>query len=130
MSSPARDRSWASDGTSSKPRACASAMAYHMPPNAMSTLMDPRSATSSEVSSVSAKHGTLVSSTLSQRPSRQAACTSMTPAGASSRNVVSGSRMATIPVSRRTVATQIVFDPDIGGYSVGSMMMNPASQSD
>ena len=24
---------------------------------------------------------------------------------------------------------QIVFDPDIAGYSVGSMMMNPASQS-
>ena len=24
---------------------------------------------------------------------------------------------------------QIVFEPDMGGYSVGSMMMNPASQS-
>ena len=27
------------------------------------------------------------------------------------------------------MATQIVFEPDIGGYSVGSMMMKPASQS-
>ncbi len=34
-----------------------------------------------------------------------------------------------MPVSRSTVATQIVFEPDIAGYSVGSMMMKPASQS-
>ena len=34
-----------------------------------------------------------------------------------------------MPVSSSTVAVQIVFEPDIGGYSVGSMMMNPASQS-
>ena len=34
-----------------------------------------------------------------------------------------------MPVSSSTVAVQIVFDPDIGGYSVGSMMMKPASQS-
>ena len=34
-----------------------------------------------------------------------------------------------MPVSSSTVATQIVFEPDIAGYSVGSMMMNPASQS-
>ena len=34
-----------------------------------------------------------------------------------------------MPVSSSTVAAQIVFEPDIGGYSVGSMMMNPASQS-
>ncbi len=34
-----------------------------------------------------------------------------------------------MPVSSRTVATQIVFEPDIAGYSVGSMMMKPASQS-
>ena len=34
-----------------------------------------------------------------------------------------------MPVSSSTVAMQIVFEPDIGGYSVGSMMMEPASQS-
>jgi hypothetical protein len=34
-----------------------------------------------------------------------------------------------MPVSSRTVATQIVFEPDIAGYSVGSMMMKPAAQS-
>ena len=62
-------------------------------------------------------------------PFAQRALTSMTPAGASSRRVVSGSRISTIPVSSSTVATQIAFEPDIGGYSVGSMMMNPASQS-
>ena len=53
----------------------------------------------------------------------QPAVTSTTPAGASSRNVVSGSRISTMPVSSRTVATQIVFEPDMAGYSVGSMMM-------
>ena len=48
--------------------------------------------------------------------------------GASRLSVVSGSCILTIPVSRRTVATHIVFEPDIGGYSVGSMMMKPATQ--
>ena len=70
-----------------------------------------------------------MSSTDSHFPSRQAARASTTPAGASSRSVVSGSRISTMPVSSRTVATQIVFEPDIAGYSVGSMMMKPASQS-
>ena len=70
-----------------------------------------------------------MSSTLSQRPSRQLARTSTTPPGASSLTTVSGSRIATIPVSSSTVAVQIVFEPDMAGYSVGSMMMKPASQS-
>ncbi len=68
-------------------------------------------------------------STLSQRPSRQAARASTTPPGASSRSTVSGSCISTMPVSRSTVAVQIELEPDIGGYSVGSMMMKPASQS-
>ena len=85
--------------------------------------------TSTGASRRSANAGTLVSSTLSQRPSRQVARTSTTPPGASSRSTVSGSRISTMPVSSSTVAVQIVFDPDIAGYSVGSMMMNPASQS-
>ncbi len=70
-----------------------------------------------------------MSSTLSQRPSRQIARTSTTPPGASSRTTVSGSVISTIPVSSRTVVVQIVFEPDMAGYSVGSMMMKPASQS-
>jgi hypothetical protein len=70
----------------------------------------------------------LLNSTLSQRPSLQTARTSITPPGASNRSTVSGSRISTAPVSSSTVAVQIVFEPDIGGYSVGSMMMKPASQ--
>ncbi len=129
MSSPTRESSRASAGSSANPSAAASAIAYHMPPNATSTVSVPSSATSSAASIRSAKHGTLVSSTLSHRPSRQLAVTSTTPAGASSRSVVSGSCISTMPVSSRTVATQIVFDPDIAGYSVGSMITNPAAQS-
>jgi len=33
------------------------------------------------------------------------------------------------PVSRITVAVQIALEPDIGGYSVDSMMMKPKSAS-
>ena len=43
--------------------------------------------------------------------------------------IVSGSRMVTMPVSSSTVTVQIRFEPDIATYSVGSMMMTPASQS-
>ena len=42
---------------------------------------------------------------------------------------VSGSSISTIPVSSSSVATQIVLEPDIAGYSVGSIMMKPAAQS-
>ena len=70
-----------------------------------------------------------MNSTLSQRPSRHAARASTTPPGASSRTTVSGSRSSSMPVSSRTVVVQIVFEPDMAGYSVGSMMMKPASQS-
>ncbi len=126
---PRGDSSRASEGSSEKPSAAASAIAYHMPPKATSTASDPSPSTSSGASSRSAKQGTFVSSTDSHFPSRQAARTSTTPAGASSRSVVSGSRISTMPVSSRTVATQIVFEPDMAGYSVGSMMMKPASQS-
>jgi hypothetical protein len=113
----------AADGSREKPSARASAIAYHMPPNATSTVSVPSPSTSSVASRRSAKQGTLVNSTLSHLPSRHDARTSTTPAGASSRSVVSGSRISTMPVSSSTVATQIVFEPDIAGYSVGSMMM-------
>ncbi len=36
---------------------------------------------------------------------------------------MTGSVIGRIPVSSRTVATQIVFEPDIAGYSVDSRMM-------
>ena len=70
-----------------------------------------------------------MNSTLSHLPSRQTARASTTPPGASRRTTVSGSCISTIPVSSRTVTVQIVFEPDMAGYSVGSMMMKPASQS-
>ena len=70
-----------------------------------------------------------MNSTDSQRPSRQIARASTTPPGASSRTIVSGSCIGSMPVSSSTVVVQIVLEPDIGGYSVGSMMMKPASQS-
>ena len=46
----------------------------------------------------------------------------MSPAGASRVSSVTGSVIGTMPVSRRTVATQIVFVPDIPGYSTCSMI--------
>jgi hypothetical protein len=121
--SPTSESSRASDGSSENPSAAASAIAYHIPPNATSTVSEPSPSSSSGASSRSAKQGTFVSSTDSHLPSRHTAVTSTTPAGASRRTVVSGSRISTIPVSSSTVATQIVFEPDIAGYSVGSMMM-------
>jgi hypothetical protein len=51
------------------------------------------------------------------------------PAGDSSVKEVTGSFIDIIPVSRRTVATQIVFEPDIAGYSVDSSITNPISAS-
>ena len=127
--SPASERSRASRGSIANPSARASAIAYHMPPYATSTEIVPSPSTSSAASRRSAKQGTLVNSTLSQRPSRQAARASTTPPGASSRTTVSGSCNSSIPVSSSTVVVQIVFEPDMAGYSVGSMMMKPASQS-
>jgi hypothetical protein len=42
------------------------------------------------------------------------------PAGDSSTNSVVGSDIGNIPVSNNTVATQIVLEPDMTGYSVDS----------
>ena len=47
----------------------------------------------------------------------------------SRRSRVSGSCIGTMPVSSSTVAMHMVLEPDMGGYSVGSMMMAPATQS-
>jgi hypothetical protein len=43
---------------------------------------------------------------------------------------VSGSCISRMPASSRTVATQIEFEPDIGGVSWGSMMIKPCALSD
>jgi len=58
-------------------------------------------------------------------PLRQNARARTRPPGASINSSVTGSVMGTIPVSRTTVATQIELDPDIGGVSAGSMMIQP-----
>ncbi len=95
----------------------------------MSIFSVPTPATSSGASSFNAIAGTLRMVTPVTLPRSQAAVTSTGPAGMSSRNLVTGSTIGTMPVSSRTVTMHIVFEPDIGGYSVGSMTMAPATQS-
>lgn len=46
----------------------------------------------------------------------------MRPAANSRTRLVTGSLGSSIPVSSRTVATQIVLLPDMTGYSIDSMM--------
>ena len=53
-------------------------------------------------------------------PLRHSQRTRIRPVGGSSTRSVYGSDIATMPVSSGTVATQIVFDPDIAGYSLDS----------
>jgi hypothetical protein len=69
-----------------------------------STASVPSPSTSSVASRRSANHGTFVSSTLSHFPSLQRACTSTTPAGASRRSVVSGSRICKLVVEGAAAA--------------------------
>ena len=80
-------------------------------------------------SSLSTKHGTLPNSTDTHLPSRHCATALTGPAGVSTVTSVAGSRIGTIPVSSATVTVQIKLEPDIGTYSVGSMMMTPKSHS-
>ena len=42
---------------------------------------------------------------------------------------MTGSRIGSMPVSSSTVVTQIVFVPDMPGYSTCSMITKPASAS-
>jgi hypothetical protein len=51
--------------------------------------------------------------TRSHLPSAQAARAVTSPAGVSSRTTVSGSVIATMPVSSSTVVTQMLFEPDM-----------------
>ena len=60
-------------------------------------------------------------------PSSTVAVTRTRPAGVSRFSSVTGSSAGTIPVSMSTVVTQIVFVPDMGGYSVCSMITKAAS---
>ncbi len=52
---------------------------------------------------------------------------SISPPGASSTICVSGSTIGTMPVSSSTVETQIELEPDMGGVSSGSMMIQAAT---
>ena len=94
----------------------------------MSALIVPYPATSSGASRRSTKAGTFSNSTARQRPSRHSARARTGPAGVSTVTIVSGSVIATRPASSSTVTVQIRLEPDIATYSVGSMMMTPASQ--
>src|SRR4051794_35974262 len=85
--------------------------------------------TSSGASSAKTNAGTFFNVTDTHFPSRHSATMSTGPAGMSRRNLVSGSSIGMIPVSNSTVAMHMVLEPDIGGYSVGSMMIAPAAQS-
>ena len=91
----------------------------------MSTVSVPKPLTSSGSSSRSANEGTFSMLMRSALPLRQSATTAIRPPGASSVRRVSGSCIGRMPASSSTVATQIAFEPDIGGVSSGSMMMNP-----
>src|SRR5690242_2926697 len=82
-------------------------------------------ATSITASSLSAKEGTLRTLIRSALPLRHVAVTSTIPPGGSSTSFVSGSCIGTMPVSSSTVATQMALEPDMGGVSAGSMMIQP-----
>ena len=87
--------------------------------------MVPKPSTSTMASSRSTKLGTFSNSTERHLPSRHSATALTGPAGVSTITTVSGSFIATAPVSSRTVTVHSRFEPDIGTYSVGSMMITP-----
>ena len=104
-------------------------MTKNIPPYATSTVTVPRWGTSTGAAMWVAKAGTFRNVTAVTLPSRHSALTRMRPAGASRVSSVTGSIIGSIPVSSRTVATHIVFEPDIPGYSTCSMITYPASAS-
>ena len=69
-----------------------------------------------------ANAGTFRNVTPRTLPSAHSALTRMSPAGDSRVSSVIGSVIGRRPVSSRTVTTQIVFVPDIPGYSTCSMI--------
>jgi hypothetical protein len=89
----------------------------------------PRVGTSIGASRCVAKAGTLLKVTPVTLPPAHAARIRMSPAGASSVTSVTGSVIGSMPVSSSAVATQMVFEPDMPGYSTCSMITYPASAS-
>src|SRR5262245_23774304 len=87
----------------------------------------PKPRTSTGVSRCTAKAGWFSNVTLVTLPLETSAVTAINPAGVSSVSRVIGSVTATMPVSISTVTTQIVLEPDIGGYSTCSIITKPAS---
>ena len=124
---PATAISRASLGERKKPSAAASTTTKLSPPKAISTVNAPKLVVSSVASRRSANDGILQKRIRSTLPLLHSAVTRTSPPGASSVNSVSGSRMGKIPVSSSTVATQIVFEPDMGGTVSGSIMIKPMS---
>ena len=82
----------------------------------------PRWGTSTGASRWVANAGTFRKVTPWTLPSAHAAVTRISPAGDSRVSSVVGSVIGRIPVSRRTVTTHIVFEPDMPGYSTCSMI--------
>ena len=74
-----------------------------------------------------AKQGTFSNVTRRACPPTTSAFTRTRPAGVSSVKLVTGSWTSTMRLSIRTVVTQMVLVPDIGGYSTCSMMTKPAA---
>ena len=127
--SPNLTQSAPSSGVRFSPTCQPSKSTYIIPPQAMSTLTVPIVGTSTGTFRCSAKAGTFSNVTRVTLPSAQSARTLTSPAGASSVNSVTGSIIGRMPVSSSTVVTQIVFEPDMAGYSICSMMMKPMSAS-
>ena len=67
--------------------------------------------------------------TRSHLPFRHCAVAVTMPAGVSSRTMVSGSRIGRMPVSSRTVVTQMAFEPDMAWARSPCRMRNAASAS-
>jgi hypothetical protein len=86
----------------------------------------PRPSTSSGIPVFPAKDGRFSTRIRSALPLRHSARTWTSPPGASRTISVTGSCIGMMPVSSRTVATQIELEPDMGGVSSGSMMIHAA----
>ena len=85
----------------------------------------PSPGTSTRSSRATANAGTFWIVTSVAAPSRTATSATTSPAGVSSRIVVTGSVTSTIPVSTSTVATPIVPCPHIGRHPDTSMNRTP-----
>ena len=130
MTTPRCASALASEATKSNPRAAASTTTKLSPPKAVSTVTFPMLGTSSSTDVSPAKEGRFRIVILSVFPSRHSAITFTNPPGASSVISVKGSIIGIIPVSKSTVATQIALEPDMGGVSSGSIIIQPMCASE